>query len=117
MRGFEQCSTSYAIPSAVLCEQRRPSCRLGRPFRHPARRRILRVCAEAKDTQLAQQTPGGRMQRSESFMPQKVSLREAHDGSWVDKVDDWGSFWGEDEYLVFDDEQLDDTYDGLTTGR
>ncbi|KAL0056022.1 hypothetical protein WJX82_006799 [Trebouxia sp. C0006] len=49
-------------------------------------------------------------------MPQKVSLREAHDGSWVDKVDDWGSFWGEDEYLVFDDEQLDDTYDGLTTG-
>ncbi|DBA67266.1 TPA: hypothetical protein ACH3X2_001573 [Trebouxia sp. C0005] len=116
MRGFEQCSTSYAIPSAVMCEQTKPSCRLSRPLKHSARRRILRVCAEAKDTQLAQQTPGGQLARSESFMQQEVTLQEAHDGSWVDKVDDWGSFWGEDEYLMFDDEQLDDSYDGLTMG-
>lgn len=50
-------------------------------------------------------------------MQRKINFNEASDGSWVDKVDDWGSFWEEDEYLVFEDEQLDDSYDGLTMGE
>ena len=120
MRGYEQCSTSYAAGSSGA-PQLRPRCRQSRAARQAVRHRPFVVAAEPKDTQLAQQTQGVAKlvttSGSESFMQQKITLKEAHDGTWADKVEDWGAFWAEDEYLVFEDEQLDDTYDGLVMGK
>lgn len=77
------------------------------------------MAAEAKDSQLVQSGQGGQSLTqfdSEHYAQQKITLREAHDGTWVDKVDDWWSFFEHAEYLSFEDPALDDTYDGLTTG-
>ncbi len=117
MRGFEQCSTSG---SSVSVKPLRPRSWHSHSVRHCGRQRTCIAAADSKDTQLAQQAQGGQQlarSGSENFMQRKINFNEASDGSWVDKVDDWGSFWEEDEYLVFEDEQLDDSYDGLTMGE
>ena len=53
---------------------------------------------------------------SNAFYPQKVSLREATNSDWVDKVEDWSAFW-EDDYMTYEELELDDTHDALTMGK
>lgn len=73
------------------------------------------MAAEAKDAQLVQTSRGGQIPSpSNAFFPQKVSLREAQNGEWVDKVDDWAAFW-EDDYITYEGADLDDTHDALQT--
>ena len=114
MRGLEQCSTSYASGT----QSRVP--RFGRqrcPARKSPTQRLHAVAAEAKDAQLVQTSHGARAPSpSNAFYPQKVSLKEATSGEWVDKVDDWAAFW-EDDYMTYEDDELDDTHDALTMGK
>ena len=114
MRGLEHCSTSYASGTQVAVP------RLGRqrfPAGRPPTQRLRVVAAEAKDAQLVQTSHGPRVPSpSTAFYQQKVSLREATSGEWVDKVDDWAAFW-EDDYMTYEDVEFDDTHDALTMGN
>ncbi|KAL3154335.1 hypothetical protein ABBQ32_013818 [Trebouxia sp. C0010 RCD-2024] len=114
MRGLEHCSTSYASRTCVTA----PSFDWQRCLaRKPATQRLRVVAAEAKDAQLVQTSRGGQIPSpSNAFFPQKVSLREAQNGEWVDKVDDWAAFW-EDDYITYEGADLDDTHDALQTYR
>ena len=114
MRGLEQCSTSYASGTQLTAP------RFGRqrfPARKPPTQRLRAVAAQAKDAQLVQTSHGAQAPSpSNAFYPQKVSLREATNGEWVDKVDDWAAFW-EDDYMTYENEELDDTHDALTMSK
>lgn len=109
MQGLKHCSSSYAtgtyVTTRTLGQQRCPA-------RKPATQRLRVVAAESKDVQLVQTRHGSRIPApSNAFFPQRVSLREAQNGEWVDKVDDWAAFW-EDDYMTYDYD-LDDTHDAL----
>ena len=114
MRGLEHCSTSYASNTQVTVPKfGRQRC----PARKPPAQRLCVVAAEAKDGQVVQFSPGAQAPApSNAFYPQKVSLREATNGDWVEKVEDWGGFW-EDGYMTYEELELDDTHDALTMGK
>ena len=78
------------------------------------------MAAEPKESRLVQQSQGSKKLEvtgvgvPSPYIQQKVTIEQARDGSWVDNIDDWGAFWEEDNYMVFDEgEELDDTYDAL----
>ena len=113
MRGLEHCSTSYASGPHVTVprfgRQRCPACK-------PHTQRLRVVAAEAKDMQLIQTAHGPRLpDGSNAFVPIRLNMREAENGDWVDKVDDWWAFW-QDGYINYgpEDIEMDDIHDALT---